>query len=303
MVHKIQKCIALVGALVSPIFISSITCAEPDSAVTDASALAVNACNDTRTPTAGIQTTEAPLLAALRLISVRNFTHEYEQPQRPNQPPPNPPGGTHPYEWDSIRTAEQMLHDRNGGSCGTHALSIQALARAAGIPTENILIVGAVQSPDYRDICPKGRAPRRTIFTMPDGERSDIHPANGHVFVLVNLSGKWQLFNSTHNPDTHGTARRNPAAACNFKLSQFEKVDFYDPATIRSSFTSQKPIKVPLDSFPSLKEWLLDDSPTLPDFYIFALWKLEDYPVHTIKDRLNLVASGEINNSVCRWNP
>jgi hypothetical protein len=245
-------------------------------------------------------TTESALEAALRLINVGLYTHKNET-QGWNDRPPQ--GGTHPYEWDSLRSANQMLTDRNGGSCGTHGLSIAAITRKAGVPATEIYVVGAVQFPDYRQICPTARRQRQTRFSGgQNGQVSDVHPANGHVFLLTRLSSGWHLFNSTHNPlEGQRFDPQNTTAACALKLTQFENVRFSSPEEIATSFRGAQPIQIPMQSFPSLVKWMQPQNGVLPAMAVFAVWKFEDYPKHTIRDRLNLVASGDKANPICRW--
>jgi len=253
----------------------------------------------------------------------------------PGAPPRIPKKGKHPYEWDSIRSAEQMLKDGDGGTCGTFGLSVAALLSAAGVPESEMRIVGAVNTGDLKEICPD------------KGKIRNLEPQNGasgHVFLLVKFSKGWHLVNTSQSPlfEPHplsnGAARKelerleklcrekfpkpSPESFGCFEnafkeakkrvtLDQIEIIPFKSPAEIESEMKNF-PTDIPVQRFPSLRTWM---GPGLdPEgMKIFRLWKYgtpggnatkerdDYYPLHTFEERFNLVASGSKSSNTCRY--
>lgn len=245
---------------------------------------------------AAAKTTPEKLLATLKLINVENYNHR-------NRGDPSPKI-THPYEWDSKRTSEEMLADGNGGSCGTHALSVAAVLRASGVPASDVRLIGAVDINDYADICPgKAGAARAKQWTF-GGEKTTVHPASGHVFVMVKWDGNWHLVNSTHNPIDPGPPelglKGKAGPPSRLVLEDFEMTKL-SSGTADSFLKTDRAQLVPQNPFPSYFRNKLEDGSPLAPLLPFASWAFEDYPIHGIADRANLVASGRTDSPTCRW--
>ncbi len=277
---------------------------------------------------AGIRTyhsIEEKIVRAMALINSQAYVHQKEKRSRKGNQRPPPPQGTHPYEWDSLRTAEQMLMNRDGGSCGTHGLSIAAILRAAEVPSSDIRILSAVNAQDYVDICAgEAKQKRQDTWTFPghDGDTTDIHPANGHVFLAVRINGRWKLINSTHDPLAFPLSKRSAAyidfaarlgkcspraqvcirrarkrAASLLVLEDFEHTPL---SSVEMDLTGKgPPIFIDTSKFPSLTSQL--GSEKASRLLLFHQSNFEQYPLHTIQDRLNLVASGSMDSELCRW--
>lgn len=277
--------------------------------------------------------TEEKLRRALTLINVDNFVHEKEAPPKEDGPPPLPKGGTHPYEWDSLRDAEAMLGDRNGGSCGTHGLALAAMLRASGVAADDLRVLGAVEATDYSQICPGAAGEKRQRSWQLDDDKGQKyktteHPASGHVFLLVRLGKQWQLVNTTHDPFQFPRSRNSVAmtrfqeaakrcpegdracvdrarrsAAPHLALEDFEMAPYLAPEKLDLSGKGP-PVVLPLRPFPSLTAWMGEgrakDALT-PPMIAFQSWRFEEYPRHTIQGRLDLVASGRVGDGACRW--
>lgn len=262
-----------------------------------------------------------------------NPLHDFApSPQKdPSSPPPLPKGGTHPYEWDSLRSAEEMLESCEGGTCGTYGLSAAAMLRASGIKTEEISILGAVLNSDYKELCTeKGQ-------NFNTDTRSGL---GGHVFLQIKIAGTWYLLNTTHQPLRHPidknspsfstfqllikgcrerfpmkNARPDPRNANDAKFllcakeaekeglarltfKDLEIIPFYSPDQLAAQM-EMGPVQLPMNKFPSLNDWMGGNKD--PRMMAFANWSFENYPKHTFDQRKNLVASGKIDNTKCRY--
>ncbi len=192
-------------------------------------------------------------------------------------PTEGPPQGE--YELDSARTPDQILEQKVGGGCGSSALSIAAMLIKSGIPSANVRLIGTVVTDEIKAICPKeGRAVARkqTPFSL-----------SGHVFVAYkDEQGHWFLVNAT--------SVSNPA----------EIIPWMSPSELANQMN--RPVQIPTSAYRSLLSHLqLSHSNVASVFQsgmtVFASWKLEEYPKHQFKDRYNLIASGTLDNEVCRY--
>lgn len=180
------------------------------------------------------------------------------------------------YELDSTRTPDQILEQKVGGGCGSTGLSIAAMLVASGIPSENVRLIGTVVNDELKAICPQEARPVEKKQT-PLG-------LSGHVFIAFkDETGNWFLANST--------STSKPA----------EIIPWMSPSDLDKKV--DRPVQVPQEAFASILK-----SPRVSKVFqsgmtIFASWKLEDYPMHSFKDRYNLVASGALGNEVCRYDP
>ncbi len=260
----------------------------------------------------GQTTTEEKLARALTLVNVHGYPHRNQKDGSENA---SPPGGPSPYEWDSLRTSEEMLKNRDGGSCGTHGLSLAAILRASGVPSDDIRVVAAVNADEYSEVCPgKAGEKRAKSWTLKDDKgkdyKTDVHPTSGHVYLMVKMSGRWYLVNTTHDPLEYPVSKKSAAyralaggasrdaAAKLLTLDDYEKIPFGDPSTL--SLTGAKPpTLIRSTRFPSLAAHM-DSDPPQP-MVVFQSWKFEDYPKHTHVQRNNLVASGKKDDGTCRW--
>ncbi len=256
------------------------------------------------------------LLRNLILVNVNHYLQQNEKPIEEGKEPPPPKRGQHPYEWDSIRTSETMLKDRDGGSCGTHGLSLAALGVAAGISSSDIRIIGTVNTDAYTEICP-GESGEKI--------KTGMHDAPGHVFLQVKIGKQWYLFNTTHDPFDFPVHRKSLALKryreltakcakedrnCFLKarteaskllvLDDFEKIPFHAPEEFDLS-GKKDPILIDPRRFPSFVAPQNETNEPISPLLLFQAWEFKDYPIHTIEDRLNLVASGDIKEKRCRW--
>ena len=284
---------------------------------------------------AGISNTDLDyqkLQKTLSLITTGFLYKDADQFKNQDKQPPIPEGGSHPYDWDSIRTAEEMLGKCEGGYCGTFALSAAALLRAGGISTENIRVVGAVNAVDYLEICPGKKGQKRKSQTQSS--------ASGHVYVLVKLKDQWHLVNPTHNPlyeplnpkssafqtyqsllkgcmerynvkqwPSHESAPSKKFLEClseaqkegrrRLELTDFEIVPYLSPEELNKK-VENKPVEIPVDQFPSLSTWMRSEDIPAKQI-VFGSWSFEEFPKHTFHGRLDLIASGELGKEECRW--
>jgi hypothetical protein len=173
-----------------------------------------------------------------------------------------------PYHLDSLRTPEQILAQKVGGYCASAALAFSAMLRQAGVPSEDLRVVGGVYGRDERIICPL------------KGELRVEHPrsgASGHVFVALKFpGGGWRLINTIDG-------------------TNYESVPWFPPQETDSRLRSG-PLPIPFAAYGRFPAELR----ALP-MIVFQQWRLEDVPLHTFEQRLNLVASGTVEGKRCRY--
>ncbi len=214
-----------------------------------------------------------------------------------------------PYDLDSARTTEEMLRQRIGGECGTHARAFAELISHLGVPQSNLRIVSAVRDEDYRGICPLGRG------SVLDSKYGD---ASGHVFVLLKASKKWKLVNTTSAPleekvgpqaaemqaayqllhsrftskKAGEEAQENVKAAIRkLSFADIEAVDFLSPDQISKKLDLGQVVPVP--KFTGLGQ--------MGPMTIFEVVRPDRYSRHTWKERFPIIASGRKENVTCRF--
>ncbi|MBU6155078.1 MAG: hypothetical protein KGP28_12310 [Bdellovibrionales bacterium] len=220
------------------------------------------------------------------------------------------------YELDALRTTEQILRYRCGGHCSAHARSFAKLLEASGVSRDRIRIISAVNNDDFKKICPGKRGQARNANYRGG--------ASGHVFVMVQLKPgddkSWSLINTTQDPfrplkegQYRGTHSRELAELLRLPdhgshkyqnaQSLLEKIDATDVEMTKwreFSFTP-KALKKRVASKPvSIPEGIINSGPFKP-MTIFSVESSESYLRHTFQERLNLIASGEVNNMKCRY--
>jgi hypothetical protein len=187
--------------------------------------------------------------------------HRYFQPKQ-RQTRLSPPFDN-PYHLDSLRTADEILSQKVGGSCGSTALSFAAILNESGVDEKDIQLVAAVLNPDLKAICPQAGQPR--------AEHPDTG-ARGHVFVALRFSdGKWKIINTTDGSVRYGRA------------------DWLDPEALKEKM-KQQPVEIPHEAFQSLPYKTYE-----PGLTAFQTWSLQEFPKHNFEQRFDLIASGRAN--------
>ncbi|MDE2140804.1 MAG: hypothetical protein KGL74_03690 [Elusimicrobia bacterium] len=178
-----------------------------------------------------------------------------------------PPPYDQRYHLDSLRTPEQVLTQKIGGYCNNYALVFSAMLERAGVRPEEMRIVAAVENDDLALICPKAGAARVE------------HPrtgASGHVFVAVKGdSGRWRLINTVGGAKSHQWA------------------PWPEPSDVEARMRSG-PVEVPRQA--------AHGAPYKP-MTVFAVWRADEEPLHTFEQRLNLIANGTLDGTLCRYGP
>jgi|GEM_PF-3979329 len=220
------------------------------------------------------------------------------------------------YEMDSLRTTEEILGYRCGGHCSSHARSFARLLEESGVNGNRIRIVSAVNDEDLKKICPGKKGQAR------DAKYNG--GASGHVFVMVQLKPgdekSWTLINTTHDPirpdqsgkyrGVHGPElsellKKPNKGSHKFALAKdlLQKLDAsdvemsswpefsFDPTALKKR-VEKEPVSIP--------EAINQSGPFKP-MTIFSVETSRTYLRHTFKERLNLIASGEVNNMKCRY--
>jgi hypothetical protein len=174
-----------------------------------------------------------------------------------------------PYNLDSLRSPEEILAQRIGGSCGSTALAMAAILISAGVPEQDVRVVPAVVNSDLAIICPHRGAPRV------DHPRSG---ASGHVFLAIHFSnGVWRLINPIDGSRTYGSA------------------PWMGPEDLAQKM-AVGPVPVPPAAFQSLPA-----DPYRNGLTVFQSWTLKEVPRHTFEQRFDLIASGHLGNRNCRY--
>jgi hypothetical protein len=220
------------------------------------------------------------------------------------------------YELDALRTTEQILRYRCGGHCSAHARSFASLLDASGVSRDRIRIVSAVNNDDLKKICP-GRRGRARNANYRGG-------ASGHVFVMVQLKPgddkSWSLINTTQDPfrpdrknqyrgahgkevsellklPDHGSHKYQSARnllekmnASDIEMTQWGDFSF-TPKALKKR-VAWEPVSIP--------EGIINSGP-FKSMTIFSVESLSSYPRHSFQERLNLIASGEVNRMKCRY--
>lgn len=201
---------------------------------------------------------EEKIQKTLRLIN----QERYYDPKGP-QPMLGPPYDNR-YHLDSLRTPEQILEQKVGGFCGSAALVFAAMLNQAGVPRENLAIVAGVYARDLSIICPKAGVQRV------ENPRTG---ASGHVFVAVKFAeNDWRLINTIDG-------------------TNYEWVSWFSPDQTESQI-EKAPLQIPY----SIYDKLPPNQRSLP-MVVFQSWPQNAVPIHTFDQRLDLIASGTINDS------
>ncbi|RYZ86301.1 MAG: hypothetical protein EOP06_14745 [Proteobacteria bacterium] len=201
---------------------------------------------------------------ALKLLNEQRYFY----PKSTVGTAPSPGGNS--YELDSTRTAEQILEQKIGGSCGSSALAFAAILKASGIPSEKIRIVPAVLNRDLAEICPQ--TGKRRVHPSGNG-------ASGHVFVALQFpDNKWQLINSIDGS------------------VNYERAEWYAPKEVQRLIKTR--LAVPLAAYRKLPADIYSSGLT-----VFQSWSLDEVPIHTFDQRFDLIASGKLgaNSAICRF--
>lgn len=210
---------------------------------------------------AGIKTTDTLETKIDKTLSLLNEKHYFTPNSNIKIPPQY---SSNRYHLDSLRTPEEILSQKIGGYCGSKALAFAAILNFSGISLDDIQIVESVLNDDLRLICPKV------------GKARESHPrtgAAGHVFVAIRFpQNKWIIINTIDRPKT------------------YERADWYSPTDIKNKIINQA-VAIPREAY---KE--------LPPNYnsgltVFQSWALSEVPIHTFEQRLDLIASGTINQT------
>lgn len=195
--------------------------------------------------------------------------NRYFYPKEPIQKLPAP--FDEPYHLDSLRTPEQILGQKIGGSCGSSALAFAAILKSSGVDQKNIQIVNAVVNDSLKIICPTAKKPR--VLNAKTG-------AQGHVFVALRFSdGKWKII------DPVGGSRN------------YARADWFSPDEVKNRIKTEA-IPVPAAAFKNLPTETYSSGLT-----VFQSWFLNEVSLHTFEQRYDLIAAGDSKKSpsICRF--
>lgn len=176
-----------------------------------------------------------------------------------------------PYQLDSMRTPEQILGAKIGGSCGSSALAFAAILKASGVESDDIQIVASVVNRDLAIICPIPGKPR--VQNAESG-------VPGHVFVAIRFpNGKWKIVNPIDGSRS------------------YEKADWFSPTEIQHRIKNVA-LAIPRKAFEKLPTVTFGSGLT-----VFQSWRLEEVPRHSFQQRYDLIASGRLARSpaICRF--
>ena len=176
-----------------------------------------------------------------------------------------------PYHLDSLRTAEQILAQKRGGSCGSSALAFAAILNASGVETKDIQIVNSVVNKDLKIICPTAGKPR---------VQNPLSGAPGHVFVAIRFSNnKWKVINSIDGS------------------KYYERAAWYSPEVVKKKIQTSA-LEIPRPAFTKLPKETYASGLT-----VFQTWSLDEVQLHTFEQRYDLIASGNLTQSptICRF--
>lgn len=176
-----------------------------------------------------------------------------------------------PYHLDSMRSPEQILEQKVGGSCGSSAIVFAAILEASGVNSKNIQVVASVVNKDLSIICPVPGKSRR---------QKTQNGASGHVFVALNFpNGKWKII--------------NPIDGSRF----YERADWYTPEEVQRRIKFEA-VAIPQSVFKKLPAARYGSGLT-----VFQSWSLGEVPIHTFEQRYDLIASGNLKQSpaICRF--
>lgn len=208
---------------------------------------------------------ETKIDKALWLLNEKRYFY----PEKPisNLPPPL----DIPYHLDSMRIPEQILAQKIGGSCGSSALAFAAILNLSGVDSKNIQIVNSVVNKDLAIICPNPGSVR---------VQNPRSGAPGHVFVAIRFSdGNWKIINSIGGS------------------KYYERADWLPPDEV------QRRIKFEAIAIPSAAYKKLPANTYGSGLTVFQSWSLEEVPLHTFEQRFDLIASGNLQQSlgICRF--
>jgi len=181
------------------------------------------------------------------------------------------------YEFDVLRSPEQALEEGLGGHCNTHARVAAYTLMQHGVPAEDLRIVSAVNDSSYDSLC-YGLAGRSARWSN-DG-------MSGHVLLLMRDGAQWFLINTTTIPGT-------PPGNSYGDERGLEVVPFVDAAHLESA-VSTTAIAIPGDALRSLP-------PFFSSMTIFQVLRPDAFVTHDFEQRRNLIASGQMDSDVCRY--
>jgi hypothetical protein len=218
---------------------------------------------DAAVKAAGLKSSDPMEVKVEKTLGLLVNRHYFEPHGIPKRLPP--PYDRNNYLLDSLRTPDQILTQRIGGYCNNYALVFSAMLTRAGVPADDLRVVAAVDDDDLAKICPRAGAPRV--------ERPRTG-ASGHVFVAVKGdSGRWRLINTVGGAKSHQWA------------------PWPEPSVV-AAWMREAPLPVPRRA--------ADGAPYSP-MTVFAVWRPGEEPRHTFEQRLNLIASGTPDGTVCRY--
>lgn len=208
---------------------------------------------------------EVKIDKALKLLNEERYFY----PEKPIEALPTP--FDIPYHLDSMRTPEEILSQKVGGSCGSSALAFAAILKSSGVDNKDIQIVNAVVNKDLSIICPSASKPR---------VQNPRSGAPGHVFVAIRFTGdRWKIINSIGGS------------------KHYERADWFSPEEIQQKIKSSA-LAVPVEAFKSLPEKIYSSGLT-----VFQSWAPDEVLIHTFEQRYDVIASGKLNELpvICRF--
>ncbi len=224
-----------------------------------------------------------------------------------------------PYALGTMRTPAEMLTQRIGGQCEAAARTLASLLIASGVSSSDIRIVEGVTKQDYEALCPsRGQKIEAKNLGL-----------SGHAFVLIKIGGGWKLINPTYAPignyESHEGPNREALAGFrrppigdgktwNLRMlalieklspSDLDMVDFKIPSDIEKELKGHRLPSLPqFSGLPELKPGPPGKEPiNFRDMGIFLITAPDKFPSHSFTQRANLIASGTLESSLCRFDP
>jgi hypothetical protein len=181
------------------------------------------------------------------------------------------------YEFDVNRTPERALEEGTGGQCNMHARVAALSIMRSGISASNLRIVSAVNNSSLAKLCSGRKGKAANIVN--DG-------LSGHVFLLLKSGKAWYLVNTTTVP---GTPPAKP-----FGQFGLEYIPFMSAHELEEKMRAG-PVALPDEVKATLPPTIFGN------MTIFHSVRPDQYPLHILKKRPNLISSGSLSSDICRY--
>lgn len=210
----------------------------------------------------GIVSTDSIIQRLSKVLRLLN-DEEYFQPKQQTESD---------YNLDAGRTADEILFQKKGGWCRSSAIAAAAILEASGVKKKDIYLVEAVVNDELKKVCPQsGKAVLKNDESL-----------SGHVFILIKDKERWILVNATDSS-------KNP-----------DIISFQSPTELAQQMKDH-PVQIPQEAYQTMMKIPNVHKTFKSGLTVFGVSPMDQVPKHTFQQRYNLVASGNLHNSVCRY--